>query len=248
MPVVHRLFVESANIADGFANIASSDVNYLKNVLRLKAGDQLIICTGESKSFVGNIYKIEPFSITARIEKELEENNEPKTRITLAQSLPKGHKFDSIIQKSVELGVFEIIPVLTERSIPKIDQNKNFKIPRWQIIAKEAAKQCQRSFIPKIQPIVDFITAVNLIKDFDYGLIFWELEREQTLKSFLSKLSRKTSNRIIILTGPEGGFSQNEVAAAKNAGFISLSLGKRILRSETAPLFVLANILYELEQ
>jgi 16S rRNA (uracil1498-N3)-methyltransferase len=168
------------------------------------------------------------------------DESEPKVKLTLAQGLPKGRKMDLIVEKCVELGVRQIIPMLTERTVAKAT-----KLARWQKIAKEAAEQAKRAVIPEVMPALEFQEVLRLKDQFDLALIPWEEEDKTSLKQALT--SSLAARSILLLIGPEGGFSGAEVGSAKKAGFVSVSLGKRILRTETAGLAALAAITYELE-
>ena len=166
--------------------------------------------------------------------------------MTIAQGLPKNPKMELIIQKATELGASKIIPVATERSIVKISKEKAAgKIDRWQKIAKEAAEQSGRSNIPLIDGITDFDDILNSRDEYDKCVMLWELEKEITLKSFLKRNQKIKS--LLVMIGPEGGFSRKETERAKEKGFITVSIGNRILRTETASLAVLSMIDYEFE-
>jgi len=175
---------------------------------------------------------------------------EPRLKITLFQSIPKGDKIGLIVQKCTEIGVSEIFPIISERTIVRLDSEKaKEKVLRWQKIAKEAAKQSGRDWIPKVGPILDFSQA---LKEFSkrrpqIGIIAWEMEEKNGLKKvFRSRLTGRPSDlRLSIFIGPEGGFGPEEVEKAKKAGLVPVSLGSRILRTETAGLVVAAAALYE---
>ncbi|NQU16421.1 MAG: 16S rRNA (uracil(1498)-N(3))-methyltransferase [Candidatus Saganbacteria bacterium] len=244
---MQRFFVPASNIKNNLAEIRDSDAYQIQKVLRSKIGDQIIICDGISKSHLAIIKEITKDKITVVLEKEIEENTEPKVKITLAQCLPKGSKIDFVIQKSVELGVFDIIPVISERSIPKISDKAEKKQARWQKIAKEAAEQSGRQIIPKIHLPIFFDDLLSK-QTYDLKLIPWELEKENRLRDVLKSVETCHGMSLLATIGPEGGFSQQEINKAKASGFMSISLGKRILRTETAGIAVLSNIFYELEE
>ena len=165
---------------------------------------------------------------------------EPRIKITLAQALPKSSKMDDIVQKSTELGVFEIIPVTTERSIPKSDKSE-----RWNKIAKESAEQSGRVHVPQIKNTVSFDELLKSCENYGLKLLPWECENSRSLKTEL--VNNKNASSVLILIGPEGGFSPKEAEKASLKGFKSVSLGKRILRTQTAGPATLAMILYEME-
>lgn len=231
---MHRLFVPK----DKIPLITGSDVHHIKDVLRMKVGDQLELLDGTGEIYKSKIVEIKKDKIICGILEHRAQNSELRTQVAIAQGLPKAKKMDFIIQKCAELGANKIIPMLTERSVAKGE-----KLDRWRKIAKEAAEQSGRAIIPEISALTSFEEVLKMRNQFDLALIPWELEREMTLKSSL--VHRPSS--ILVLIGPEGGFSSQEIKLAKKAGFISVSLGKRILRSETAGMAILSAITYELE-
>ena len=220
--------------------ITGSDAHQIKNVLRLKVGDELELLDGSGKVYFAKISEIEKEKIVCQIIKTKEDKPSATVSVTIAQCLPKAKKMDLIIQKCTELGVDKIIPILSERSIAKSE-----KTVRWQKIAKGAAEQSGRSTIPEIAPLTRFNDLLKQKNEFDTAIVPWELEQELTLKSVLRN---KPINKLIILVGPEGGFSNKEVELAKTAGFVPVTLGARILRTETAPMAILAMINYEFNQ
>jgi 16S rRNA (uracil1498-N3)-methyltransferase len=237
-----RLFVPLPELP----NITGADAHYLRDVLRLQPGDRLELLDGTGRVHEAEVSSLSKSNVTVKIIRSFLSDNEPTVKVTLAQALPKGQKMDFVVEKSVELGVNRIIPVLTERTI-----GKNAKLDRWRKLAKEAAEQSGRAVIPEIAELTDLASIIKLKPQFDLALLPWELEKNNSLKSVLqpphtSSLSPHPSS-IIVLIGPEGGFSQAEVKQAQAAGWQTVSLGKRILRTETAGLAVLANIMYERE-
>ena len=234
--IVHRFYVPSEQISNGTATIAGSDVNHIKNVLRMKAQDKIEIFDGRGNSYIA---ALKPSLLEAKIVSKLTNDSELKVNITLAQCLPKAKKMDFIVQKAVELGVNSIIPVISERSVPKIEDKADKKISHWQKIAKEAAEQSGRLKVPEIMPLLSF---GDLLKqEYELKLMPWEGEKETTLKGIVCPTG------ILVLIGPEGGFSVNEVNNAVKNGFRTISLGKRILRTETAGIVILSQLLYELD-
>jgi 16S rRNA (uracil1498-N3)-methyltransferase len=237
---MHRFFVSQ----DQPATITGSDAHQVKNVLRLKVGDKLELLDGTGKVYSAKIAKMEKDKVSCEILDHRTLNTEHRTQVTLAQCLPKARKMDLIIQKCTELGVAKMIPTLSERSIAKGE-----KLPRWKKIAKEAAEQSGRASIPEISPLTRFEDVLKLKDNYDLALIPWELEKANTLKatlqSFIIPHRPSTSLSILIIIGPEGGFSQQEIELARQAGFKSISLGKTILRTETAGMAVMAMLAYE---
>ena len=232
---MHRFFVPKEQIP----LLTGQDAHHLKNVLRAKVGDPVELLDGNGTIYSCRIAKIGKETITCKVESTRAETSEPKVKVTLAQSLPKGSKMELIIQKSVELGVNRIIPLLSERSV-----SKEAKLPRWEKIAREAAEQSKRGLVPEITQLKKIDDIFRSAKDFDLALIPWELETDKSLKSVLT--TNKSKN-LLLLIGPEGGFSQDEVKRARESGFIPVSLGKRILRAETAAIATLAAVMYELD-
>jgi 16S rRNA (uracil1498-N3)-methyltransferase len=244
--MIPRVFVPSENIRDNNAVIHGSDVNYLKNAMRLKPGDEITVIDGKNREFSSKIISLEKSSVNAKLIAEKLPAIGSKIKVAIAQGLPKNPKMDLIIQKATELGASKIIPVMTERSIMKIAEEKaGVKVSRWQRIAKEAAEQSGRSNMPTIDGITDFDAILRSRNEYDKCIMLWELEKEMTLKKFLQKNS--AIKKLLVLIGPEGGFSRREAEHAKEKGFITVSIGSRILRTETAPLAVLSMIDYEFE-
>jgi len=238
---MHRIFVPKEQIPI----ITGSDIHQIKDVLRLKVGNEIELLDGSGKVYLAKIKSITNEKIITEIISTSQNTGENKIKVTLAQCLPKAKKMDLIIQKCTELGVHRIIPVLSERSIAKGE-----KLERWKKIAKEAAEQSGRSTMPEISNLTNFEDLLKLRKDYDLALIPWELEKEKSLKSLLTtqppcpELCRGANNLLIII-GPEGGFSAAEINLAKESGFTPVSLGKRILRTETAGMAILAMLSYE---
>lgn len=244
--MIPRVFVGSDSINNNIALIDGSDVNYLKNVLRLKVGDDIIVLDSKSKEYSSKIVLLDKGTIKAELIKEKHLASEPRVKITIAQGIPKNPKMEIVIQKSTELGAEKIIPVMTERSIVKIPAEKESgRIDRWRKIAKEAAEQSGRTMIPIIEGIRNLDDVLAQKDDFDGRILLWEMEKEMTLKKFLQK--NRGINNLLILIGPEGGFSRREAELAKKNGFATVSIGNRILRTETASLAVLSMINYEFE-
>jgi len=238
---VHRFFVPTEQIKEKKIEITGSDVNHIKNVLRLKVSDSIEVFDSRSNVFEAKIIKEEKDRVLLKILKEKKEDTEPRIFVTLAQSLPKSKKLDLIIQKATELGVSRIVPFISERSIPKNQENK---LERWRKIAKEASQQSGRTKLCEVSPIMHFEGVLSLKKDHDLNIIPWEGEKKITLKS---TLTTHQPNHLLVIIGPEGGFSRPEIRKARKAGFIPVNISKRILRVETAAIATLANIFFELE-
>ncbi len=230
-----------------FALIEGSDVNHAKNVLRMKEADELLVSDGSGNDYICKVTSISDDDIMCEVVTKKASSAELESKIYLFQGLPKADKFEHIIQKSVELGVYEIIPVALSRSVVKYDDKKSkSKIERWQKIAESAAKQSQRGIIPNVCDVVSLDNALLMAKDIDVKLIPYENFTDiKSTKEILNNI--KPGNSIAIIVGPEGGLSEEEVRKANEAGFQSISLGSRILRTETAPLMLLSVLSFNLE-
>ena len=236
---MHRFFVSPDNINDNSITITGEDIIHLSKVLRLREGDSLIICDGNGTDYECQIDSISKTEAIATIINSVPNCAEPPINITIYQGLPKSDKMDYIVQKCVELGVNKIVPVVTKRAVA-IPRDGDKKIIRWQKIASEAAKQCGRGILPEVGKIVNFDQVINHIKDQDaINIIPYENE-----KSFKLKDSLKPCKNINILIGPEGGFDIEEIELAMSNGISSVTLGPRILRTETAPLAVVSAIMF----
>ena len=224
-------------------------MNHIKNVLRCQKGEHIEICNSEtSKNYLCEINKIEKEEIECNILENLRSNVETDIKVTIFQGLPKADKMEYIIQKSVELGAYDITPVEMKRCIVKLNEkDKEKKIQRWQKIAEVAAKQCKRDIIPKINNITNVKLICNIIQNYDIILVAYEKEKERTLKSELKKIKEYNQKNIGIIIGPEGGLDEDDVKLLEESGAKVITLGNRILRTETFELNVLSNIMYELE-
>ena len=224
-------------------------MNHIKNVLRCQKGEHIEICNSEtSKNYLCEINKIEKEEIECNILENLRSNVETDIKVTIFQGLPKADKMEYIIQKSVELGAYDITPVEMKRCIVKLNEkDKEKKIQRWQKIAEVAAKQCKRDIIPKINNITNVKLICNIIQNYDIILVAYEKEKERTLKSELKKIKEYNQKNIGIIIGPEGGLDEDDVKLLEESGAKVITLGNRILRTETVALNVLSNITYELE-
>lgn len=246
-----KFFVEKKQIYDGKAHILGDDINHIKNVLRLKKDDTLDICSiEEKKTFKCKIEEINNDIITCNILEELKNEVESNVHVTIFQGLPKADKMELIIQKSVELGVNALTPIEMKRCVVKLNEkDKAKKIQRWQKISEVAAKQCGRNIIPKINNIIKINEICDVIKDFDVVIVAYENEKENYLRNEIEKLKKlgKEELRIAICIGPEGGFEEREIAMLKENGAKIITLGNRILRTETVALNMLSILMYELE-
>jgi 16S rRNA (uracil1498-N3)-methyltransferase len=240
-----RYFVSKTQIEDNKIKIVGEDYQHLKKVLRAVKGDTITACC-EGIDYTAVIDEIGSDYILSDIVEKTLNNTEPDLKVTLFQGLPKADKMDFIVQKCIELGVAEIVPVITDRSIVKINTDKDAKakVSRWQKIAMEAAKQCNRGIIPEIGRPVKFSEAVKMAAGMDLSIIPYEKECSAGFKAIASASSNVKSASIFI--GPEGGFTEQEIEQAETGGIIKITLGPRILRTETAGMVTLSLIMYEL--
>lgn len=243
---MYHFFVSEEQINGENAYIEGSDVNHIANVLRMKPGEELLISVKGDWDYLCKIVDIETDRVNLKVLESMEQRELP-VNITLLQGIPKSDKLEMIIQKAVELGVSEIIPVKTKRVVVKIEEKKvDTKVNRWNAIAESAAKQSKRSIIPKVHEPMSIDNALEIVKDFGVKLIPYEnADGIDKTRKILDNMD-KTKN-IAVFIGPEGGFEESEVDRIKNFGFEVITLGKRILRTETAGLALLSNIMIRLE-
>ena len=247
-----RFFVKTEQIQNETITILGEDVKHIKNVLRKDKGDKIEICNQENgKTYNCQISNIEDNSIITKIIEQIEEQ-EDKIKIDIYQGLPKADKMELIIQKSVELGANAIIPVAMKRCVVKIDSKDEIKkTVRWQKIAESAAKQSGRNEIPEIRNIVTIEKIAKSIDEYDSLIVAYENEKNNTIKKELLKLKEKLQKdskvNIALVIGPEGGLEEKDVELLKQGGAKIVTLGNRILRTETVALNMLSVIRYELE-
>jgi len=231
-----NFFVPTGQVKNGRIFITGTDAAHIRNVLRMGTGDTFSVIDGHSNQYQVVIEKMEHEKIVCRIAKCWKKQNEQSRETVLVQAIPKGSKMDFIIEKATELGVSRIVPVITERTIhrPKV-------LPeRWKRLAKQASQQCGRTDLPEVSEITAFRDLLAEINSGDLVLVAWEGEEKSGLAKAVS--SCPGAKKIWIIIGPEGGFSQDEICRAKSAGAVTVSMGKRILRAETAGMAALAII------
>ena len=238
---MHRFFTNPANIRDGHIRLTGDDVAHIARVLRLQAGDEIVVCDGQSNDYRCAILQADKQAVELKILECSRTNTECPVDITLYQGLPKGDKMDTIVQKCVELGVKCIVPVAAKRSVAKMKDGDK-KQARWQRIALEAAKQCGRGIIPVVCGVCSFAEA--MAGGQGLKLMPYECEKEHRIRAVLQE--NRGVRQINIYIGPEGGFDPAEVALAAEAGAHVVSMGPRILRTETAPIAAVTAVLYEL--
>lgn len=241
-----NFFVDENNKQGNCYIITDADYNHIKNVLRMAEGEKLLVSVG-GKSDLCEIERFEPDAVTVKILGENYNDTELKTKIYLFQGLPKSDKMELIIQKSVELGVAGIIPVEMSRSVVKLDGKKKVsKQSRWQSIAESAAKQSKRNIIPKVYDVVNYKQALDMASEFDMLIVPYECKEGMVAtKNAINQL--KTCKSVGILIGPEGGFEPKEIELAERNGGKIISLGKRILRTETAAITAVGMCMLALE-
>ena len=246
---MRKFFVKENQIKNNQIEIIGEDVNHIKNVLRLSEKEKIKICDSQNEiNYICEILEITKQNVICTILEKAENTAEGNVELTIYQGLPKADKMELIIQKGTELGVTEFIPVSLKRSIVKLDgKDEQKKIERWQKIAEVAAKQSGRDLIPKIENVKKLQYICDKIKEYDLVLIAYELEDSNYIKKELKSLEFKKDYKIAVVIGPEGGLEQDEVEKMQQAGGKVVSLGKRILRTETVALQVASIIMYELE-
>ena len=248
---MYQFFVEPEQIHMGekLVVILGADVNHIKNVLRMKPGEEISVSDGQDgKEYRCGILSFAEDKVLCELRFVKENNVELPSRIYLFQALPKSDKMELIIQKAVELGVYQVIPVAAGRCVVKLDDRKAAsKIARWQGIAEAAAKQSRRAVVPEVSQVISFEQAVLRAAGMDVKLIPYELaENMSRTREMMGGL--KPGQEIAVFIGPEGGFEEVEIALALEHGVEPITLGRRILRTETAGLTVLSWMMYMLEQ
>ena len=245
---MYQFFVQPEQIQGKTIRITGSDVNHIKNVLRMKPGEEISVSNGvDGKEYRCGIESLGEYEILCTLRFIKEEGLELPSRIYLFQCLPKSDKMELVIQKAVELGACAVIPVAAKRCVMKLDAKKEKnKLARWQQIAEAAAKQSRRRIIPEVTHVMSMKEAFSFAADMDVKLFPYELAEgmEQTRRLVDGV---KAGQSIAVFIGPEGGFEDSEVEEAQKAGFTPITLGKRILRTETAGFTVLAWLMYRLE-
>lgn len=244
---MRRFFVEPEQVGESAIHITGSDVNHIRNVLRMSIKDTLVIGCQDGREYTCYIEQIDEQKITAHIMYVQDTRAELSSKIYLFQGLPKSDKMEWIIQKAVELGVYEVVPVETMRTVVRLDEKKAAKkIQRWQQIAESAAKQSGRGYIPRIHPMCSFAQAL------EYGQrcqVRWiPYERAEGMEAARKRVEDLVPGQdIAVFIGPEGGFDEREVQAAVDKGYVPLTLGRRILRTETAGLALLSVLMFRLD-
>lgn len=245
---MHHFFVTPQQISGDKIRIEGGDVNHMKNVLRMKLHEKAEISDGESRTYLCEVEAYEEDVAVLHILEEMEADTEPASKLYLFQGLPKSDKMELIVQKAVELGVYQVIPVAMKRSVVRLDDKKAAKkADRWNSIAESAAKQAGRSRIPEVTMSLSYKEALKMAEELDVTLLPYELAGGmEVTREVIRQI--KSGQSVGIFIGPEGGFEPEEVDAAVSMGARVITLGRRILRTETAGLATLAILMFELEQ
>jgi 16S rRNA (uracil1498-N3)-methyltransferase len=238
--MMHRFYFEERLSVGGKIEIKGTEAKHIKDVLRLRGGDQVLLFDGSGMEFKGEVAGISKTQVSVDILEAKAGETESPIEIILGQGIPKSDKMDLIVQKSTELGVSRIVPLYTERVVPKAFSPN--KLERWRRIAVEACKQSGRVKVPEVSEPLKLGEFVKSIDASSLKLVPWEGEREVSLKTALP--SSLKSGKIALVIGPEGGLSDSEIESSRKAGFVPVSLGRRILRTETVPLSLLSIIQY----
>ena len=244
---MHQFFVEDNQIGKEYITITGADVNHIRNVLRMKPGERIRVSNQQGRNYFCEIAEVGEDFVQADIVSEDEGGTELSSRIYLFQALPQGDRMETVIEKAVELGVYEIIPVAMKYCVVRLDEKKAAnKVRRWQAIAESAAKQSKRSIIPAIHPVMTYREALEYANTCDIRLVPYENELGmQGTKETLAKVRGGCS--ISVMIGPEGGFAEEEIEAARETMDV-ISLGKRILRTDTAGICMMSMLMMALEE
>lgn len=246
---MYRFFVSKDQLKDELISITGDDYNHIRNVLRMKIGEEILLSDGADKEYAGCIDSYDDSgTVKVRITDVFGESRELPARIVLFQGYPKADKMEQIIQKAVELGAYEIVPVMMKRCVVKLDEKKaEKKVERFNSIALSAAKQSKRGIIPKVSGVMNMEQAIHYAKKLDYVIIPYEsAEGMEYSKSVMAEAVNHSSIGVFI--GPEGGFDAGEIEMLKNINGRIISLGNRILRTETAGMTALSILMYQLEK
>ena len=246
---MYHFFVEPFQIHEEqkYIEILGGDVNHIENVLRMKQGEELTVSDGFGSEYRCSAQEFLPETVKVKILEKSRVSSELRSEITLFQCLPKGDKMELIVQKAVELGVYGIVPFAAKRSVVRLDEKKAGKKQiRWQAIAKGAAEQSGRGLIPEVEIVKTYAEALEFAKELDVILVPYELE--EGMKATMSIIEAiRPGQSVGIFIGPEGGFEEQEIGQARNAGAVPVTLGRRILRTETAGITTLSILMYHLE-
>lgn len=239
-----RFFVQASQIVDDTVTLTGSDAGHIARVLRMTVGESITVCDMQGKEYQCTLAAVTPEQVQARVVEICQNQTESAYRTVLYQALPKGDKMETLIQKAVECGVCEIVPVASERCVVRLDEKTaQKKVERWQKIAQSAAEQSGRGIVPRVRMPISFAKAIEEAKALACAFVCYEGEQSRMLGAILPD----APTEIGFFIGPEGGFSQGEVTRVLEAGLPCVGLGRRILRTETASTFVLSALVYRYE-
>lgn len=247
---MYKFFIKSEQKRDNKIQIVGTDVNHIANVLRLKKDEKIQICDIDTSiNYIAEIEEYNKEQIMCNIIEEIKSDVESNIKLDIYQGLPKSDKMELIIQKTTEIGANSIIPVSMERCIVKLDgKDEKKKIERWQKIAEVAAKQSKRDRIPKIENVQTLKQISQKIEEYDCFIVAYEEEKNIKLKQILKQMPKRENLKVGVLIGPEGGIDEKEIKELEKYNVKIVTLGNRILRTETAPISIASIILYELEE
>jgi len=246
---MQRYFIKTSQMTGDIVTITGADVHHITNVMRASSGSQFLLCSDARETFLVEITTITKTEVIVRVVEKRGENVEMPVLVTVAQGITKGDKFDLVVQKTTECGVCALLPVAMKRSVAKIEAGKMVKkVERWQKIALEAARQAHRQVVPLVMKPVEIKGLLALASEYDVCLFAYEAI-EEVSKNRLVTITQGLSagQRVLVLIGPEGGIDQSEVLLLEEVGFKAIGLGPRILRTETAPIYVMSALSYALE-
>ena len=244
---MQHFFVDASQVSEETIRIEGTDVNHMKNVLRMRIGEEVTVSDGQGKEYLCQVRDFEEEQVQLKIVETKASDAELPSKIYLFQGLPKQEKMELIVQKCVELGIYAVVPVSMKRCVVKLDAKKGAKkVERWNTIAASAAKQSGRGIVPEVMSVKTYKEALEMAKDLDVVLVPYECaEGMDHTKELIQSI--KPGQSVGMFIGPEGGFEETEVEEARAAGFYPVSLGKRILRTETAGLTMLSILMYQME-
>jgi 16S rRNA (uracil1498-N3)-methyltransferase len=242
---MRRFFARPEDVGEHELRLRGDEANHLARVLRLRPGAQVVVFNGRGHEYTAMVERLEPDGVVCRILRQAKVQLAQTVSITLGQGLPKAEKFAWLIQKTTELGVSEIVPLITERVVPQLSTHQAAtKLARWEKLAREACKQSGRATVPRLWPPTPLQTFFTSFQGSDLKLVLWEGEKTRPLSTILAASERVASVAVVI--GPEGGLTLQEVAHAEAYGFLAVGLGQRILRTETAGLVAVALLQYQI--
>lgn len=243
---MHKFFVSKDKIYGNNCTIEGEDVKHIYKVLRLTEGDKISINDGEGNEYLGEIKDVNKKEVIVELLEKMELNNESKLKVHLFQGMPKSTKMDLIVQKCTELGILGVTPIITERVVVKSELSEFKKVDRWNRIALEACKQSKRSLIPTINTPIEYGELLSSLKNFDLVIVPYENQEGQGIRYVVNEVKNRVIESVAIIIGPEGGFEEREIQEFKQLGAFVVTLGPRILRTETAGFVALSLLMYEL--